>query len=522
MEKTVSLIGTSEIHRYISVIWKRKVPILVFLVIFVSASVVATVFFSTPKYEASVEMLLKSSGIDKALIGTDLFQEAGSQPERNAQNAVELVKSQEVSSKVNEELEDSLNGKDSSGFIDVNIIKNADIIRITATYTNPQTAADIANSYSEAYIEWRQEVDNEVIAEAMAPLESQIESTPEEQRDSTSYRVLEDKLETLKIIEALQIGNIEITKTASAAIDPISPKPIRIGYLSLFAGLVLSIGFVLVREQLDTSLKNIEDITSKIDKPVLATIPRLPKSTNSSPVSIVDPSSPSSEAFRMLKTNLSYLEPDREIKTILITSPGPGEGKSTTVTNLAITLARAGQKVIILEADLRKPALSSQLNLSDHVGLSNVLSGNCTFREALQMIEPKDIAITSSKSGSERSTIASLSGIKPILCATTGPIPPNPGEMAASEKMGLIIKEAGRLADMVLIDAPPLGLVGDAASIAASVDGVLLVVRMSQTSKKSLGLIQAFQSSVPSDVLGVVVTDSDLGGPDYGYGGYYS
>ena len=209
----------------------------------------------------------------------------------------------------------------------------------------------------------------------------------------------------------------------------------------------------------------------------------------------------------------------------MITSAQQGEGKTTTIANLAVTMARAGQRVIILDGDMRRPMLHRYLKLDNSVGLTNVIAGNCTLRESLQMIEAQDLALFSG--GGMRDTAmsgfaaASTNGVKPIYCATVGPLPPNPGELISSEKFSSLIAEACQYADIVLVDAPPLGAVGDAASMASKVDGVVVIVRLAETSKKSLGLINHFIETVPTRVMGVVVTNATADGSGYGYKGSY-
>lgn len=514
-----------DIRAYLNVIWRRKWVVVASLGLVTAVTMAVTLFFITPKYQSSTEILQRQSGLDRALLGSDLFQQLGSQPERELQTAAELIKSPEVLLAVREKLGTRLAGQDLDNSVQAKPVSKANMINITVTNADPLLASDIANAFAAEYIAWRQQVDKDVLLQARAPTEAQLASVPPEEQESASYRVLKDKVETLKLIEAMQVGNLEVVKPATVSTVPVSPKPFRTGAMALFVSLIGGVGIAFGMEHLDTKVRSTDEVSKRVGTPILATVPVV-ANMNGSLITLSHPLGACAEAYRMLKTNLGYIEPDKEIKTIMVTSPEPGEGKSTTIANLAITMARAGQKVIVIEADWRRPKLDKYFKLESTIGITNALSGNCSFREALQMIDAKDLVISGNNGYEPQRAYEqdpqSLDGVKPIYCATSGPIPPNPGELASSDKLRTLIDEASQYADFVLIDAPPFGVVGDAASIAANVDGVVMVVRLAQTAKRSLGLMQNFMDSVPSKILGLVITDANAGGTySYNYGGYY-
>ncbi|MHB9111370.1 MAG: tyrosine-protein kinase domain-containing protein [Thermoleophilia bacterium] len=525
MEDSSFRVGVSDLREYLGVIWRRKWFVILPVVIITTAVITATSLFITPQYASTAELLQRRSGLDKALLGSDLFQQSYS-PERAMQTAAELVKSPQVVSAVTKSIGDRLDDRDPSSMVSVRVIKQSDILRLTVTDADAQLASDVANSFATEYINWRRGVDQEVLQQARLPIQEQISSTPPELQESANYKVLKDKLETLKMLESLQTGDMEVVKQATAVASPVSPKPIQTGLISFIASVAFGVSIVFVAEHLDTKVRSTDEISRALQKPVLAAVPKINASTNRSLITIANPSGACSESFRLLKTNLSYIEPDREIKSIMITSAQPGEGKTTTIANLAVTMARAGQRVIILDGDMRRPMLHHYMKLDNTVGLTNVIAGNCTLRESLQMIDTEDLAI--SLEGEMRDTAVmsgfaapSMNGVKPIYCATVGPLPPNPGELTSSEKFSSLIVEASQYADIVLVDAPPLGAVGDAASMASKVDGVVVIVRLAETSKKSLGLISHFIETVPTHVMGVVVTNASADGSGYGYKGSY-
>jgi Mrp family chromosome partitioning ATPase len=430
----------------------------------------------------------------------------------------------EVVERVNAELEDELNGKNASSMINVSLVKQTDIFRITATDPEPELTAAVANTFASEYISWRREVDQEALQEARAPIEAAVEATPDDQKGTADYQALTSTMMQLKLTESILSNVIEVVKPATVPSAPSSPRPFRTGVIAFFVSLIFGVGIVLTVDRFDSKVRSTDEITRRIERPILTSIPW---SSDDSMVTLTNPGAPSSEAYRLLKTNLNYVMPDEKLKSILVTSPEPCEGKSTTIANLAVTMARSGQKVIIIEADLRRPMLYKYLNLDNSIGLSNAIVDSCTLRESLQMIEARDIDMPQLGDGfgiNKAAAPGGTNGAMPIYCATAGPLPPNPGELVASDKMAALIKEASRHADIVLIDAPPLTAVGDAASIASKVDGVVLVVKMSQTSKRSIDFVrQNFVDSVPCNLLGIVVTNASSNGSygTYYYGGYY-
>ncbi len=515
MEEGSTANVTSDFIAYLSVIWRRKWIMIISVVAITSIAVAGTLFFSTRKYQSSTELLQRRSSLDKALLGSDFFQQSNV-PDRDMQTAAALVSTPQVVSEVQKSLGDELGGKNPAALIDVSVSKSSDILTISATDTDPQLAADVANSFAVSYINWRRQVDQGILRQAREPIEAQLLATPVEQQDSANYKLLKNNLDNLKVMEAVQTGNMEVVKPALASSNPVSPRPIRTGGIAFLLSIVVGIGAIFLVDQFDNLVRNTDEITKNIDKPILGLIPKISSSNNGSLVTMSNPSGVCSEAYRLLKTNLSYIEPDSEIKSIMISSLGPGEGKTTTIANLAVTMARSGQRVIVLEADLRRPLLSKYMGLDDTVGLTNVIAGNCSLREALQMVEANDLAVTidydnGGEPWEQGYTATSIDGIKPIYCATSGPIPPNPGELASSNKLAAIVAEASEYADIVLIDSPPLGVVGDAASMASRVDGVVLVVMLEKTAKKSLKTMQAFIDTVPCKVLGMIATGSRTG-----------
>ena len=513
--------GAKEFREQVGVIWRHKWLVLLSIVIITTVATGATMLFSTKQYQSSTEILQQDSGLDQALLGSTMFQNPGDDPQRYMDTAAELVVSPPVNAAVSKELGSKLGGKDPASMVSVSVVNQADILKITATDHNPQLASDVANSYADNYMAWRQQTDNSILQQAEAPIQSQISNMTTDQQGSSAYSDLNNKLQTLKMLQTIQTGNLQLVNKAAPATSPSSPRPVRTGLLAFFSSLVFAFGAVFTVEITDKRIRKADEITTRIDKPILASIPFL-RTGDGQLETLSNPAGPAAEAYRILKTNLGYMEPDSEIRSIMISSSEPNDGKSTTIANLAVTLARGGKKVIVIEGDLRRPTLASYLDLNNSAGVTNVISGHASLRESLQMIEARELSNQTSIDNYEADQLfGRLNGTKPIYCVTSGPIPPNPGEMVASEKMSVIIEEAAGYADLVLVDAPPLLAAADATSIAAKVDAAILVVKLDATSKKSLNVINDFISKVPCKVLGIVVTNA-AGFNSYKKGyGYY-
>ncbi|MCY6484373.1 CpsD/CapB family tyrosine-protein kinase [Clostridium aestuarii] len=211
-----------------------------------------------------------------------------------------------------------------------------------------------------------------------------------------------------------------------------------------------------------------------------------------------DPKSVASEAFRTLRTNLQYSSFDNELKTILVTSAGPGEGKSTTAANLAISMVQSDKKVLIIDCDLRKPTVHKKFKLSNAYGLSNYLVGEISLNQAVKQYSDN------------------------LYILTSGTKPPNPAEMVSSKRMKDFLETAKKEFDHIIIDSPPVIAVTDAQVLSTLVDGVLLVIASGTTEKEIALRAKELLLKVKANILGAILTKADFNsGKGYGYGYYY-
>ncbi|WHY80230.1 CpsD/CapB family tyrosine-protein kinase [Neobacillus sp. WH10] len=211
---------------------------------------------------------------------------------------------------------------------------------------------------------------------------------------------------------------------------------------------------------------------------------------------MVDPKSPISEQYRTIRTNIHYSTVDKNVRTLMVTSSGPGEGKSTTVANLAVTFAQQGKKVLLVDADMRKPTVHYTFNQTNTFGMTSVLTKQVSLEEAISETSVENLSVL-----------------------TSGPIPPNPSELLSSKSMEQIFQSSEELFDIILFDTPPLLAVTDAQILANRCDGTVLVVYSGKTEKDQLLKAKELLDSAQSNLLGVVVNNKKIQDTNYYY--YY-
>ena len=315
-----------------------------------------------------------------------------------------------------------------------------------------------------------------------------------------SYNSLFQSYQSVLLAEAQATSTLVIKNPAVPNGYPIAPQPMRSAMLAAVVGLMVAAGIIFLVEFLDDTIRDPQEITRRWGIPVLGLIVSYKSSAGEALVTVRHPRSPISEAFRSLRTNLQFAGIETPLRTLLVTSPSPSDGKTTIVANLASVIAQSGRNVVILDADLRRPRIHKMFQLSNRVGLTD------------QFIRTQDRF-----DGSLKSTeVANLHAI------TSGNLPPNPSELLSSARMSEIFKLLSDQFNTVIVDSPPTLLVTDAMVLAQHVDGVLLVVKPSVT--KWAALRQAIEQfhHVKAKLLGIVVNDVNIGRSRYYYyRGYY-
>jgi capsular exopolysaccharide synthesis family protein len=298
-------------------------------------------------------------------------------------------------------------------------------------------------------------------------------------------------------VEAPQPGHpptvrVQVVQPGSVPNEPSSPKPVLNITIGVILGAIAGVLAGMLKEALDTRIDVMADAASATGPPILGEINYDRAARKRTLVYDTDPLGLRAEHFRKLRTNLRFINVDQPPRTIIVSSPMEGDGKSSVALNLAFSLAEDGARVVIVDADLRRPTVASSLGLIEETGLTSVLSGQATVADVVQRAE-------------RRSAINVLA---------SGPTPPNPSELLGTQRMQLLLQELRADADYVIIDTPPLLPVTDAAVIAPGTDGVVLVVRAGRTKREELRAAVKSLDTVGGSILGVIVNMTTKGKHD--------
>jgi len=334
------------------------------------------------------------------------------------------------------------------------------------------------------------------------------------------YQTLLQRLKDATVSAGLRATNIHVIDPALPPIDPVRPKKIQNICFAAFGGLLLSFLIIVVREGLDYSVKTSDDAEAILDAPTVAIVPasirpsaRLLKIGNGHPANareaiaahgiaiLQQPRSPIAEAYRALRTAVLLAFNTKTQRTLLITSANSGEGKTSTATNLALSMAERGQSVLLMDCDLRRPAVAKVLNLDNRKGVCSVLSGKHTVQEVTQQFP----------------------AMPKLSVIVAGPIAHGPAELLSTDTMSEFLQEVSQHYDFVIIDSPPILAVTDASILACLVDGVLVVVESGVTPRKAVAQMRRLIDYTGAKLIGLVLNKIDSRhGEYYGYySGYY-
>jgi capsular exopolysaccharide synthesis family protein len=344
---------------------------------------------------------------------------------------------------------------------------NTTILDVAVDSTNPRLARDIANTLVSDFI-------------------TQIKTIQSQEQTAQNSRPQD---------------NLVVVSPADTPSKPVSPNVLLNTLLAAAAGLLLGAGIIVLREYLDQTVKSDDDLVRRSGVVPIAHVGYAPAGRGRrAELVVLDPNSAIAEAYRVLRTNLLFSGVDRELRTIVITSSAPGEGKSRTAANLAVALAQAGYRTLLVDADFRRPAQHRILGRVRNLGLSNLMIQDLPERELVTAVE----------------------GVPNLSFVASGPTPPNPSELLGSGRMLEVIAHFREGYHYVIVDTPPVNAVTDAIILAARCDGVILVVESGRTTYPALAHAREAIERVRGQILGVVVNKVRSGRGGYEYDGYYA
>lgn len=479
----------------------------------------------TPVYSASVTLLVNQaprSGL------TDYSSILTSQ--QLAKTYSELLHKRPVLEAAIAQLNLPLDPAELARTVSVDLIRDTQLIVLNVEDTDPGRAAALANTIAEVFIAQnaaqqtsrfassKESLSKEIaavqasLAQTQAALDALGEpDTPEKQAQKaqletslaqyrTSYANLLQSYENIRAAEAQELNNVSVVEPALPPRAPIRPRVELNTLLAGLVGMVLAGAIAYVFEYLDDTLKSPEDISQRLGLWTLAAIGRIEgKTAQDRLVTLSAPRSPIAEAYRLLRTNFQFAAVDRPLHRIVITSPGPGDGKSTTAANLAVVFAQGGKNVILVDADLRRPQQHRIFQRTASYGLSTALVDAAT--PVTSFLQPTDVP-----------------GLRLL---TSGPIPPNPTELLGSQRMAQLMQALHQEADMVIVDSPPVLSVADAAILANAADGVVLVADAGRTRREMARRAKESLERAGANLLGMVLNRMTRQTSGYYYYYYY-
>lgn len=402
------------------------------------------------------------------------------------------------------------------GSANSNVLVDA-VVTITATSRAPAVARDAANAFATSFITSSKRAQVAQLDNALNVIKQQMATfTTPAARASSSYLLLAQSAQNLQVSKAMATGGFSLNVPATLPSGPYRPRPLLTAALALGISLFIAVGLVLLLEQFNTKVRSHREVADALDMPVIGRVPRVKhRLITADPLAVVhDTRGPAAESLRLLRSNLDYLDVTGALSTVLVTSGMPGEGKSVTVCNLGVTLAMGGRRVVLVDADLRRPSLHRYMGLSNTVGVSSVVAGKVPLAKALQgyNLPPLDWNLNGgSHNGNGAKPVGEASDnakqpARRLYLLAAGPMPPNPGEIVASERFKAIFAELKESSvDFVLIDSPAFMSVSDAAAIAPYADGVLALVDMGRATRPVLDEVKDFLDRLPTRKLGVIV-----------------
>lgn len=534
---------TIDLRDYLRVLARQWRIVAGITIVVVTVALVSS-FLQTPVYESSSEVAIEPvrSGSDAALEDLLLRDEIVETERR-------VITSRNVTDRVIAELGLDMSSAELLDRVSVRAIPNTRVVTISATSTDPQWAAAVANSFATSYLDYRRDRALDEVTAARSNLSERARELQEEidaieaelgpsgadaatlspddqslvaQRDALAQQVAQIAIQLAALDPgggAIRGGG-EILVPAEPTNSPVSPRPLRTGVLALVLGLMLGVGAAFLRDHFDDAIRGEDDVKRATEgQPIVGRITSWDdEAADQKLITLVDPFAANSEEFQALAANVRFAllsragrhatVRDRDERpagrSIAVTSSGQAEGKTTVAGNLAVAAAAAGRRVILVGADLRKPTMARRFGLPDGAGLTDALVN------AAELTDGEKLA----------AHLVDV-GIPRLRLLPAGSIPPNPTELLASSQMAWLHDSLAGMADLVVYDTPPILPVADTLELAHHADLTFIVVRAELCHRRDLSHAVERLHGVGAEVGGIVLNGLSSGRGGYGYGGYY-
>jgi tyrosine-protein kinase len=500
---------------YLQILWRCR-WLVIAVIVAVPAGAVVYSLQQAPAYRADAEVLLSHQDVAAALSGTPdtrLSQDA----DRDARTQSQLARVPAVATAAIEAagVPMSLGAffKDSS----VTSSPNSDLLEFRVEHRTRTGAERLVNAYARAFVRYREALDTTSLRRAQREVAGRLHRLAASgDRRTALYRNLAAKHEELRVLRTLQTSRAAVVQSADSAAK-VRPKPVRNGILGFVLALILGGILAFLWDALSARVRSAPEIAEHLQLPLLARLPkparRLRKQNQL--VMLAEPHDAAAEAFRVLRTNLDLVNVDRGARTIMVVSAVEGEGKSTTIANLAVAAARAGRHVVLVDLDLRRGDIDQLFGVANWPGITDVAYGKLGLTDALVPID------VNPGWHAQPITIPAIAVREPtgsLQILPAGQLPSEAGDFVVSDTTAEILAELRQAADLIVIDAPPLLQAGDAMAISARVDGVVIVAQL-DVRRSTLDELSRTLEQSTADKLGLIVTGDKL--DQSHYGGYY-
>lgn len=515
---------TSEgLRRYLDILRKHRLIALT-ATTFVPLAALLFSVFQAPAYQATAEVLLSGENIPANLSGVQ--DPSGDQlTERYVQTQAGLARSPEI---VERTLK-AANRHDLSidallASSSVTAKTNSDFLEFRVESDDPAAAPRLATEYARQFTRYRLELDTRPTRRAREQLQRRIRQLRRNgESDTALYSNLLGKEQELATFEALQTSKTYLVREARGAIQ-VKPRTRRNMVLGLNLGVLLALALVAIAHALDTRVWTVHELEAKLGLPLLARVSPSRAGVNGSLVTRTAPSHPEAEAYRLLRANLDFVNRERDARVIMATSANEGEAKSTIVANLAITYAREGKRVILVDLDLRRPALARLLDIRENPGVVEAVLHGREIRDVLTSVRGDDagmarLGVIPAGGGPEDISVETQSDVQVRAHRTTRREPTHAratalrplqtmvvGEVVASSQLRVFLNGLREQADMVFVDGPALLGTSDAITLGSLVDAIILVTEVGRLEQETVDNVTRALSMCPAPTLGWVVT----------------
>jgi succinoglycan biosynthesis transport protein ExoP len=482
---------------------RRRAPLIVLCAVVVAGAAFAYSKSQPKRYTATASLAFNNDQLSQQVAG--LPATSNDVPAQQASN-LELVKLGNLAATTAGIVGHGLSEDQVAGDVSVSGAGESGIVAVSATTGSPALSATIANTYSRKFVEQQKATNQQYFQAALAIVDKQLASLSPKQRLGVDGLELQNRAQSLRLLSELDYGVVKVAQEAVPPTGASSPRTSRSTALGGILGLLIGLGIAFVLERLDRRIRGPEDLESIYGLPLLGVVP---DSAALSAMSIAGAGGggelprAETEAFGLVRAHLRFFNVDRELRTVLVASPAPGDGKTTIALHLAEAAARAGSRVLLLEVDLRAPALSRALDVGKGRGIAEVLIGVSTFHEVVDSVEID---------GTFKRTV--YAGSLDVLSAGAV-LPPNPAELLESKAMNSLLGQVRAAYDLVVIDAPPLTAVSDAIPLLSRVDGVVVVGRIGRSRRDAAGRLRQVLESSGATLLGVIANGAKSGPAAY-------